>query len=198
MTPEDVYLKNVMQQEVISGNKTSERNNFNNVTKNSDGKNTILEEKNIKKTSRNCDSISDLKTNIKVHDTIFTERKKDHTVNFVVNNLNYTSNELPLAEKREMRRTRFGHIKIGETTGSNQKQIVINNKKQEIKSPSLNKANKSYKFPKRNSFSRQGIILPKEEIEARLRRFEKYGTGNHEKIDELKAMLRSYRFKENS
>ena len=37
-------------------------------------------------------------------------------------------------------------------------------------------------------------LLPKEEIEMRLKRAEKYGTGDPKQIDELKAMLRKYRF----
>lgn len=37
-------------------------------------------------------------------------------------------------------------------------------------------------------------LLSKEEVEVQLKRAEKYGTGNQAKIDELKAMLRTYRF----
>ena len=41
-------------------------------------------------------------------------------------------------------------------------------------------------------------ILPKEEILKRLERAKKYGGGNQEQTDKLKAMLRKYRFQQSS
>lgn len=42
----------------------------------------------------------------------------------------------------------------------------------------------------------QKALLSKEEIEARLKRAEKFGTGKEAEIDELKTMLRAHRFAE--
>jgi SAP domain-containing ribonucleoprotein len=62
------------------------------------------------------------------------------------------------------------------------------------KSANLPILQKGSKRARQQASEKDDVLLPKEEIEKRLKRAEKYGTGNEENILKLKAMLRKYRF----
>merc|ERR1739845_135293 len=105
---------------------------------------------------------------IRINDTIFTNEKRDHPVNIIGNNSKHTQNKLSLSQKRTMRMTRFGRIKILNTTLINRKRIVQNEKKQKMKYHFLKKVNrKIHKINKESVSMRTKIIIAKEDIEAR-------------------------------
>jgi hypothetical protein len=50
------------------------------------------------------------------------------------------------------------------------------------------------KGPQQKNEEKEKPLLPVEEIEKRLKRAEKFGTGDNAQTQELKAMLRKHRF----
>lgn len=110
----------------------------------------------------------------------------------------YISKEMTSAEKKTMRLSRFGSILSGNVLVNENKQIIEKRRIQKLNSSKDHSCNKMYKVAKQRELGRNGIKIPKEEIEARLKRAHKFGTGDSKQIDDLKAMLRTYRFRGNS
>lgn len=125
--------------------------------------------------------------------------------------------EMSFEEKRKARAARFGipvveeqkknQNKRGKKRNShggekksgdgNQKKGQKNdkgNKKQKRDTP---KKDQKEQKGKANSTQKEAPLLPKEEIMARLKRAEKFNTGDTKQIDALKAMLRKHRFNGN-
>eukprot|EP00544_Gedaniella_sp_CCMP2646_P012639 CAMPEP_0202485748 /NCGR_PEP_ID=MMETSP1361-20130828/4506_1 /ASSEMBLY_ACC=CAM_ASM_000849 /TAXON_ID=210615 /ORGANISM="Staurosira complex sp., Strain CCMP2646" /LENGTH=228 /DNA_ID=CAMNT_0049114719 /DNA_START=62 /DNA_END=748 /DNA_ORIENTATION=+ len=94
--------------------------------------------------------------------------------------------EMTFEEKRAARAARFG-IPMVETKKTTPKKRPQNEKK-----GSANK--KPKKGPQKKNEEKEKPLLPVEEIEKRLKRAEKFGTGDNAQIQELKAMLRKHRF----
>jgi SAP domain-containing ribonucleoprotein len=111
------------------------------------------------------------------------------------------SGDLSFEEKKRRRAARFGIavVEQKDTSKPNSKP----NKRQKIspKEPSgqKNQAQKNKKDKTNNAGTSkpkkdEPKLLPKEEIEKRLKRAEKYGIQDNKQTEELKAMLRKYRF----
>lgn len=94
--------------------------------------------------------------------------------------------EMTFEEKRAARAARFG-IPMVETKKTTPKRRPQNEKK-----GSANKKQK--KGPQKKNEEKEKPLLPVEEIEKRLKRAEKFGTGDNAQTQELKAMLRKHRF----
>lgn len=94
--------------------------------------------------------------------------------------------EMTFEEKRAARAARFG-IPMVETKKTTPKKRPQNEKK-----GSANKKQK--KGPQQKNEEKEKPLLPVEEIEKRLKRAEKFGTGDNAQTQELKAMLRKHRF----
>lgn len=94
--------------------------------------------------------------------------------------------EMTFEEKRAARAARFG-IPMVETKKTTPKKRPQNEKK-----GSANK--KPKKGPQQKNEEKEKPLLPVEEIEKRLKRAEKFGTGDNAQTQELKAMLRKHRF----
>lgn len=104
--------------------------------------------------------------------------------------------ELTFAEKKTARAARFGTPE--EKLSRDLERQVDKEKGQKTDPQHKNRRKKKQKMDKDNQ-QQQGkkSMLAKVEIEARLKRAKKFGTGNLRQMDELKAMLRMHRFQKN-
>lgn len=109
------------------------------------------------------------------------------------------TDEMTFEEKKLARAKRF---KIPVFDKDPKKRIdpeIEAQKRQRAERFGLNKKNeeksvKKQKTSTTNKDDKKKPLLSKEEIEKRLERAQKYGTGKEEELDELKAMLRAHRF----
>eukprot|EP00550_Attheya_septentrionalis_P005275 CAMPEP_0198290370 /NCGR_PEP_ID=MMETSP1449-20131203/8272_1 /TAXON_ID=420275 /ORGANISM="Attheya septentrionalis, Strain CCMP2084" /LENGTH=239 /DNA_ID=CAMNT_0043988875 /DNA_START=194 /DNA_END=913 /DNA_ORIENTATION=+ len=109
-------------------------------------------------------------------------------------------NEMSFAEKKAARAARFG-IPLKESAkvpvpDRNSKKKGGERKREVSVKPSEEKQKKPEKRQKvqKKKEEEPAPLLPKEEIEKRLKRAEKFGTGDNATTLELKAMLRRHRF----
>jgi SAP domain-containing ribonucleoprotein len=90
-------------------------------------------------------------------------------------------------EKKRDRAARFGIPVVVESEKKGNK-----NRKTPVDPPER----QSKRGKKENDTEGSSVLLPKEEIERRLKRAERFGKKNDPETDQLKIMLRKYRFKE--
>uniref|UniRef100_A0A7S4MB40 SAP domain-containing protein n=1 Tax=Odontella aurita TaxID=265563 RepID=A0A7S4MB40_9STRA len=106
-----------------------------------------------------------------------------------------STGEMSFAEKKALRAKRFGIVVVEKETGKGGGISTAVKKRggggeQERDSPK-----KKQKQQSGGAAAGDPKLLPKEEIEKRLKRAQKFGTSNQKHIDELKTMLRRHRFK---
>lgn len=110
------------------------------------------------------------------------------------NDVSKVTGDLSFEEKKRQRAMRFGiPVKTeaeGPKGGGGKRQKTGNKGGDKPQKPT---APKKKEINKKEKVKEEEPLLPKEEIERRLKRAEKFGTGG-ENIDKLKAMLRKYRF----
>ena len=104
--------------------------------------------------------------------------------------------EMTFAEKKAARAARFGIAVVQQPKKSPNKKrqhdsIKPESNKKQKKQQSDKKAPQKKKAPQQK---KETPLLPIEEIEKRLKRAEKFGTGDNAQTQELKAMLRKHRF----
>mmetsp|Transcript_48328 Transcript_48328/g.89613 ORF Transcript_48328/g.89613 Transcript_48328/m.89613 type:complete len:249 (-) Transcript_48328:70-816(-) len=102
--------------------------------------------------------------------------------------------EMSFAEKKALRAKRFG-IAVIEKKGGKGAKAKQGDKKRTSTGELNGSPKKKQKQLTGNAEKKEQPLLPKEEIEKRLKRAEKFGTSDPKHIDELKAMLRRHRFK---
>lgn len=95
--------------------------------------------------------------------------------------------ELSFEEKKRLRAQRFA-IPFVETKTSSATSTAEQTKKRQ----------KTDSTGEKTILGKEEVLLPKDEIEKQLKRAEKYGGANQARVDELKAMLRKYRFASNN
>jgi len=103
--------------------------------------------------------------------------------------------ELTFVEKKVARAARFG-IAVVEPKKSPPNKKRQNDKKQQQPNKKQKKQQQSTPQKKKGEpqKKKEEPLLPVEEIEKRLKRAEKFGTGDNAQTQELKAMLRKHRF----
>jgi SAP domain-containing ribonucleoprotein len=108
------------------------------------------------------------------------EQKKERAKRFGIPVVDMSKKDLPGKKKKEAHGTETNKNKNKRTDTTTPAAASSNNKKAKVV-----------------SVAKEEPLLPKEEIEKRLKRAEKFGLSN-ENTDKLKAMLRKHRFNESA